>query len=381
MIVLRGRVVAGVAAALVVWAGTTDTAFAQVRGSSPCDLTTTDRIVAIGDIHGAFDRFVAILRAAGLVDERQRWTGGRAVLVQTGDIVDRGPDSRRVLDLLRRLEGEANRAGGRVVPLLGNHEVMAMLGDLRYVSAGEYAAFRSADAEGLRERLFRVVAERAAAEARAAGRKLDQGELREKFFAATPLGSVELQLAFGREGEYGRWLRERHAVARINGYVFVHGGISPAAAALGCAGINERVRSELQAIPVGDAEQLAAFLITREDGPLWYRGLALEDELAFADELEQILDAMQARALIVGHTVPSDGRVTARFGGRIVQIDTGMLGGSFYPAGRASALEIVGDRFTAIYEEGREELPARGAMPGSRPRPETPVSDRPAAAR
>jgi hypothetical protein len=95
-------------------------AAARLDGS-PCNFSTPDRIVAVGDVHGAFDKFVKILQAARVIDGRQRWSAGGAVLVQTGDVVDRGADSRRALDLLRRLEGEAERAGGRVVPLLGNH--------------------------------------------------------------------------------------------------------------------------------------------------------------------------------------------------------------------------------------------------------------------
>ena len=93
-------------------------------GNSPCDIQTTERVVAVGDVHGAFDNFVAILRAAQVIDNRNRWSGRRTVLVQTGDILDRGPDSRKAIDLLRRLERDAQRAGGRVVSLLGNHELM-----------------------------------------------------------------------------------------------------------------------------------------------------------------------------------------------------------------------------------------------------------------
>ena len=122
----------------------------------------------MADAHGAYDRLVAILRAAGLVDGRQRWSGGRAILVQTGDVTDRGADSRRILDLLRRLEGEASRAGGRVHALLGNHEAMRMIGDLRYVSAEEYAAFRTGQSEELRERYYRVVLDNATAQAKTA---------------------------------------------------------------------------------------------------------------------------------------------------------------------------------------------------------------------
>src|SRR5688500_13404689 len=85
---------------------------------SPCAIETTERVVAVGDVHGAYERFTGILRAARLIDDRDRWIGGRSLLIQTGDILDRGADSRRVIDLLRRLERDAARAGGRVFPLL-----------------------------------------------------------------------------------------------------------------------------------------------------------------------------------------------------------------------------------------------------------------------
>jgi hypothetical protein len=107
-----------------------------------CSVEGVERIVAIADVHGGYAQFVAILKATGLIDTGDRWSGGKTHFVQTGDIIDRGADSRKALDLLKRLEGEAPRAGGRVHALLGNHETMRMLGDYRYVSAGEYAAFQ-----------------------------------------------------------------------------------------------------------------------------------------------------------------------------------------------------------------------------------------------
>ena len=125
-----------------------------VSANSPCDIQTTERVVAVGDVHGAFDNFVAILRAAQVIDNRNRWAGRRTVLVQTGDILDRGPDSRKAIDLLRRLERDAQRAGGRVVSLLGNHEFMRLVSDWRYVSAGEIDAFRNGDSAQLREQIL-----------------------------------------------------------------------------------------------------------------------------------------------------------------------------------------------------------------------------------
>src|SRR5262245_19810729 len=121
---MRSRAAVALLVAGVLLDSSRTSAQPQTReGAFPCDVRTAERVVAVGDVHGAFDPFVSILRAANLIDARNRWSGGKAVLVQTGDVVDRGADSRKALDLLRKLEGEARRAGGAVYPLLGNHEL------------------------------------------------------------------------------------------------------------------------------------------------------------------------------------------------------------------------------------------------------------------
>jgi hypothetical protein len=180
-----------------------------------------------------------------------------------------------------------------------------------------------------------------------------------------PLGYVEMRQAFSPMGEYGKWLRERYAVIRINGIVFVHGGINAATAALGCAGINETVRRDLM-VPNPTPEQALTMLSSSETGPLWYRGLAEEPDPAFAPEVTNILGLLGARGIVIGHTVTADFRITPRFQGRVIQIDTGMLGGTFYPGGVGSALEIRGDAMTAIYQTGRERLSAPAPVPASR---------------
>ena len=330
---------------------------AQRRGDNSCDIKTGERVVAVADVHGAYDRFVAILRAAGLVDRDARWSGGRAVFVQTGDLLDRGPESRRALDLVRRLEREASRAGGRVHSLIGNHEVMRMVGDLRYVSSGEYDAFRSSESEALRVRYADLLADDAEARAKGAGLPFDRPAFRSKFFEQTPPGSIEMQRAFGPTGEYGRWLRQRDTMIRINDIVFVHGGISPSVAALGCEQVNATVRKELAGVGAGlDLQTPEALLATRQEGPLWYRGLALNDETAFAGEVDAILRALGARAIVTGHTVSAAGRPAVRFRDRVILLDTGMVGDPFFPGGRASALEILNGRFTAVHEDRREDL-------------------------
>jgi hypothetical protein len=319
-----------------------------------CEWDGIERVVAIGDVHGAYDRFVEILKLTGIIDNDLRWVGGRTHVVQTGDILDRGDDSRKAMDLLRRLEKPAQAAGGFLHALMGNHEVARMLGDLRLVAPGEYAAFANPNSVSTREAYLKTLA----------------GD-RDELLKQMPLGFVEMRQAFGRDGDYGKWLRQLPVAVKINGFMFLHGGISPAVAPLGCDGINDRVRKEL----TNDLEKTRAnplvTLAARADGPLWYRGLAQEPD-TFAPQVTEILAKAHARAIVVGHTVTPTGRITTRFDGRVIEIDTGMQP-TYVPNGRASALEIRGDEATAIYVDRRD--------PVELPKPETSPAPRPAAAR
>jgi hypothetical protein len=326
----------------------------------PCGLTTDARVVAIGDVHGAYGTYLRILRAAGIVDDDRQWTGGRATLVQIGDVLDRGPDSRKALDFLRVLEREAERAGGRVILLLGNHEVMRMQADLRYADAAEFDAFRTRSSEDLRDRAYQVVMPRQREAARAAGERFDEGAYRARFLEETPLGLVEMQQAFGADGEYGRWLRRHDVIATINDVAFVHGGVSPAVAARGCAAIASTARTELREDRVTDPAR-DGLLLDSDEGPLWYRGLV--DDTATAADTTAVLDGLGVSRMVVGHTVTDGRRITTRFEDRLIAIDTGLLGGEWYPGGVASALEIAGGVVTAIYEDRREVL-----IPGGLPR-------------
>ena len=306
--------------------------------AASCEIDGVQRVVAIGDVHGAYDRFVSILTASGLIDNRQRWSGGKTHLVQAGDIVDRGPDSRKALDLLRRLESEASRAGGQVHVLLGNHEVNRMLGDLRFTTPGEYEAFVTRDSEDMRLALIKQA-------------KTDD---RDALLKQMPLGQVELRVAFGREGTYGKWLRTLDTMVRINGVVFVHGGISAATAAMSCDAINKGVRRELTEDIEKTRSAPLVSLGARVDGPTNYRGLAQEPD-SFESRVDEILSQQSARAIVTAHTLTPDGRVRVRFGGKVIQIDTGMQP-AYAPDGRASALEMSGSVFTAIYEDRRDTI-------------------------
>ncbi len=348
-------------------------AVAAPAADDPCRIPDAPRVVAVGDVHGSYQNLVTILRFAGIVDAKDKWAGGKTHLVQTGDLLDRGKDTRKVLDLLMRLEGEARKAGGRVHALLGNHEVMNMLGDLRYVNPEEYESFQEPESTRRREHYYEATLSQARKSAKAAGEPFDEDAFRAKFMKQVPLGFIERTAALSAEGRYGQWLRKRPVVAKVNGVAFVHGGLTPEVAALGCEGVNARVHRELNEDVAQTKKDPPSTLATGERGPLWYRGLAKDDESTLAPQVDEVLKSLGARAIAVGHSVTGDGRIQARFGGRVIGIDVGM--GDVY-GGNLAALEVGPDgSLTALYPDRREELvpaaakAARAAPPSQASRP------------
>jgi Calcineurin-like phosphoesterase len=333
-----------------------------------CELRNVARVVAIGDVHGAYPEFLAVLRLAGIVDQKDRWAAGKTHLVQTGDILDRGTETRPVMELLMRLEGEAKKAGGRVHALLGNHEVMNVLGDLRYVSREEYKAFETPRSRETWDAFYRSRSDAARQAAKDAKQVFDEAAFRQKFEAEAPLGFVERIQAFSDEGRYGKWLRERRGMVKIDGVAFVHGGLTPEVAALGCEAINATARREITSEIAKTRLDPLASLAAGESGPFWYRGMAREDETAWQPSLERVLQAIGAHTVVIGHTVTGDGRIRPRFGRRVVMIDVGM--NALYGRNLA-ALEIGPDgSMSALYEGRREELalPKAAALaPAERP--------------
>ena len=331
----------------------------RLAAEGGCPDVSAPRVVAVGDVHGDYERFLAVLRFTGIVDEKGRWAGGQAHLVQTGDVLDRGTQGPKALDLLRRLEEEAGKAGGRVHALVGNHEVMNMLGDLRYVNKEEYDSFKTKDSESLRKRFLDSALERAEKNAKAREEKFDAEAYRAKLLEQVPLGFVERTQAFSAEGRYGKWLRQHPVVVKVDGVVFLHGGLTPEVAALGCDAINETVRREITDDIDNTLKDPLASLAARENGPLWYRGLAKEDEATLLPSVERVLQLLGARAVVVGHSVTGTGRITPRLGGRVIGIDVGM---SESYGGNLAALEVKPDgSIAALYPDKREEITAPAA--------------------
>ena len=379
----------------------------QTPAAQSAQSPTPARLVAIADVHGAYPQFVALLQSARLIDTKLKWIGGPAVLVQTGDVIDRGAQSRECLDLLMALEPQARKKGGQVIPLLGNHEVMNLMGQLGYVTPEIYKSFTKGDSEKKRQKAYADYLKFFAAHAghsHSAIPPVDEAG-RAKWMDEHPAGFVEHRDAFGPKGKYGKWIRTHHAVVQIGDGVFLHGGLSPAFEIPSIRQLDERVMAELvgfdamwqtlvdgkviwrymtyaeadtfvreetawlrgagaAAAPAVDAAMQRLLDINKwmvasfPEGPLWYRGLAEEPEETLIDKLTAMLAHLRLQYIVVGHTPQSNGEITPRFGSHVFLIDTGMLS-QVYLGGRATALEIQNGRFTALsVDRAAVELPA-----------------------
>ncbi len=356
------------------------------------------RVVAIGDVHGAFREFTNILQQAGLIDAKRRWTGGTDTLVQTGDVIDRGPRTRECLDLVMDLEQQAAKAGGSLIPLIGNHEAMNLIGDVRYVTPEIYRTFATPRSDEVRVLAFRDYTDFLSAHAghRHSLVPPNDDATRKKWMDEHPPGYFEYRDALGPDGKYGRWIRGHNVIVQIGDGLFLHGGLNPALPFESVEALDAQVRGELagfdelwqalsrkrvvwrymtlseavvhleeerrwmlaQAAPadpavVGYVQKLLGYrqwMASSADGPLWYRGLTRQSETDLSAGFDALLARYGARYMVVGHTVMAKATVTTWLGNRVFAIDTGMLAEVY--KGRASALEIRDGQFKVFYGDG-----------------------------
>ena len=301
------------------------------------------RVIAIGDLHGDLAAWRAIARDAGLIDAKGKWSGATTVLVQTGDVPDRGPDSKAIIQDLMRLQKEAARDGGRVVALVGNHEAMNIIGDIRYVTPSEFAAFANSSSMRLRDMTFEANSQAIIASYRQEKPRLSNAQARTAWLADTPPGKLEHRAAWAPNGVIGKWVIGNPAVLRLGDTLFVHAGLSAAYAQRSPDDINAAVAKSLAA-----REEADTAIINDQAGPLWYRGLAQADPTgppgsSAESELRSVLAAQGARRMVIGHT-PSLSGVAFRHGERLAMIDTGI---SAVYGGTLGYLEIIDGRWVA----------------------------------
>jgi len=376
--------------------------------ASPAVWSGVERVVAFADVHGAHAELSALLQSVGVIDAELRWTGGKTHLVSLGDLLDRGADSRRVMDLLMRLQREAEAAGGRVHVVLGNHETMNVLGDLRYVAADEFAPYAADEDPDERTR------QRDAFLAR------QSGATAADFERLFPPGFFAHRRLLGPLGHYGRWLLALPAAVHINDPVYMHGGPSSLLQGRGIedlnrtytAAVNEYLAAEsplraaglvefedayarradaadarLQAMPAGaerDALTLAVERFRRADddpllgptGPNWYRGAAFCNECAEADVLKPFLQRVGARRVVIGHTVARNATVVSRFDGAVVKLDAGMNRAVYQGRPAALVSEASGSRAAyALPTVPAAEVPAEPLYLSSQTLDEDTVAD------
>jgi hypothetical protein len=268
------------------------------------------RIVALGDIHGDLGAARKALRLAGAIDASDSWIGGDLIVVQTGDILDRGDEEQAIMDLFSRLKVEAAAAGGAVHALNGNHELMNARPDLRYVTEGGFADFQ--DAVVIVEEDSLLLAFEPEQRARVA--------------------------AFRPGGPYALVLAEQPVILVLEGNVFVHGGVTPMHIEYGIDRINDEVRDWL----LGKGEP--PDFIHRSAGPTWNRNYSDETGADACRELSEVLEALGAKRMVVGHTVQDKG-IAPRCGELVWCIDAGM---AEYYGGTIEVLEIDGDEVRVL---------------------------------
>jgi hypothetical protein len=383
-------------------------AVAVTVAAIPAHAEGTPRIFAVGEVQGAYESLVRTLQAAGLIDDGLHWSGGDAIVVQTGDFLDDGTRVAEVMDLLMRLQGEAEAAGGRVIVLLGNHEVLNILGMRSGVNYETYQTFADEDSAARQAQAFEEYQAWVLRRAEAVTSELQAADVQgqAEWFAVHPPGYVEYVEAMGPTGRYGRWLRTLPATAKIDGNVFIHGGLSPELKGQSVDEINNKVAQEIERLgeyfavmldeglitSLATAEDMSRVIgneikylnaqpprkldrqrvelisglqdfrhqwgkwyIVRQDGPMWFRGATEWDEEEMATEMVEILDGIGARAMVTGQSNGGRPKIEARFEGRVLLTSVGMSDEPWLKR-KPACLEISDGDFAVISPHGREVL-------------------------
>jgi hypothetical protein len=276
----------------------------------PDQFDQVSRMFAVSDIHGEYQHLIEILTTSKVIDSNLTWSFGNGHLVIVGDVFDRGPNVTECLWLIYRLEQEASAAGGKVHFLLGNHELMIMRGDLRYVNE-RYA-------EGI---------------ARRSRFKYDE--------------------LFGPETELGRWLRSKNTILRLGGTLFVHGGLLPEFLQdnTDIGDINQLVRKGQDLSSMKLYFDTSAKRLYGMFGPFWYRGYTEGIEGSYpaapTATVDSVLNLCKVDQIVVGHT--EHDTLSLFHDGKVIAIDVDVetlqgLQGLLWEASRFYRVNDLGER-------------------------------------
>ena len=259
--------------------------------------------MALSDIEGNFAAFRKLLQSNRVIDSNFNWQFGNGHLVLTGDFVDRGEQVTEVLWLIYSLEEKAKAAGGYVHFILGNHEIMNLSNDLRY--------------------------------------------LNKKYIENTSLLNEKFETLFGINSEIGRWLRSKNIIEKIGGILFTHGGISSFINSMDASvkEINEMARPFYADTTHDYPPQIDT--IFKSDGPFWYRGYYSESKRASLGQVDSTLIKFDVKYISTGHTVVAD-TISLWYGGKVINTDLR------HARGISEALLIENDSFFRVDTKGNK---------------------------
>lgn len=247
----------------------------------PSEYEEPEKMIVLSDIEGNFDSFRQLLQANQVIDKDFDWVFGDGHLVFCGDMFDRGQQVTECLWLIYTLEEKARLQGGYVHFILGNHEIMNLSGDTRYI----HAKYRE------NERL---------------------------------LNTSYTQL-FNIESELGRWLRSKNVIEKIGNKLFVHGGIGRDLnnVDLSLETINQTARLYYDKESIARASDNVELrkLFSSNTSPFWSRDYYKEEIKVGVNTVDSTLNKFKVSHIITGHTVVAD-TISVHFGGKVFNTDT-----------------------------------------------------------
>lgn len=275
--------------------------------TEPCEFYNVSKQLVLSDIEGNFSAFRKLLQSNRVIDQNYNWTFGDGHLVLIGDFFDRGNQVTECLWLIYSLEEKAKACGGYVHFIMGNHEIMNLSGDFRYVQT--------------------------------------------KYKTNSELMSEEYHTLYSRNSELGSWLRTKNVIEKIGDVLYVHGGISKE---VNCSNfniekINEIVRLYYD-VPVGKIiDTSVLFLVSNKTAPHWYREYYEWDKKAHLSQIDSTLKKFGTTKIVTGHTVIAD-TISVCYGGRVINVDTQ------HSKGASEALLIEGTNYYRVNADGKRTL-------------------------
>ncbi|MBK5271443.1 MAG: metallophosphoesterase [Bacteroidia bacterium] len=270
------------------------------------EFTNVSRQLVLSDIEGNFGGFRKLLQGTGVIDTSFNWTFGNGHLVLVGDFFDRGEQVTEVLWLIYSLEEKAKAARGYVHFILGNHEIMNMSGDFRYVQP--------------------------------------------KYLESAALLNMKYESLYNENTELGRWLRTKNIMENIDSILFIHGGISAVVNRmnLSAATIDQMARPWYADTTYQYPDPKIDTIFT-DLGPFWYRGYYTRSNRITSEQIDSTLSLFDVKHIVTGHTIVAD-TISVWYNGRILNTDVHHAGG------KSEALLIEENKFYRVDPEGNKVL-------------------------